>query len=91
MTVKSVEIIVKGRVQGVFFRVSTKQRADALGLTGMVRNVADGSVMIEAQGDADSVQALIDWCHKGPELARVDQVIHREVELFPAESFQIVR
>ncbi len=57
----------------------------------MVRNVADGSVMIEAQGDADSVQALIDWCHKGPELARVDQVIAREVELFPAESFQIVR
>lgn len=70
-----------GRVQGVFFRDSMRQRADALGVTGWVRNRADGSVEAVIHGPPEAVEALIQWAHRGPEHARVERV---EVE--PAEG-----
>ncbi len=66
---------IEGRVQGVFYRHSTKTEARALGLSGWVRNMDDGSVEAEVEGPRDVVEKLIDWCRIGPPNARVDNVI----------------
>lgn len=63
-----------GRVQGVAYRASTVEQARVHGLTGWVRNLADGSVELEAQGDEASVAALLTWCARGPRAARVTGV-----------------
>ena len=68
-------IIIKGKVQGVFFRVSAKEKADELGITGEVRNLPDGRVEVVACGDEARVQQLIAWCHKGPPRAKVEKVM----------------
>jgi acylphosphatase len=65
---------VHGRVQGVFFRDSTRRRARALGLLGWVCNRPDGSVEVLAEGETRDLQALVEWLHQGPELARVREV-----------------
>jgi acylphosphatase len=66
--------VVRGRVQGVAFRVSARREAARLGLTGWVRNQADGSVALEAQGARETVEALLAWCRRGPPGARVSGV-----------------
>jgi acylphosphatase len=71
---RRVRAIVTGRVQGVAYRASTVFEARALGLTGWVRNLADGSVELEAQGDDRGVTALVAWCAHGPPAARVTRV-----------------
>lgn len=76
-------MIVRGRVQGVWFRASTKERADALGLVGWVRNLADGSVQALAEGPPEQLDALEAWAHEGPRLARVVDV---ESQRGPAEG-----
>ncbi len=65
---------VSGRVQGVFFRASTRDRARALDLDGWVRNLPDGSVEVLARGDDAALDALREWLHRGPPLARVTEV-----------------
>jgi acylphosphatase len=83
-------IIVKGRVQGVYFRVYTQKQAIHLNLSGFVRNLPDGNVEIVASGETDAVQQLVAWCHKGPMLAKVSQVIvnpYHGQEVF--EQFEI--
>ena len=67
--------IIRGKVQGVWFRASTQQRAEQLGLRGHARNLADGSVEVLAVGDDDAIDALERWLHVGPPLARVDAVL----------------
>jgi acylphosphatase len=67
-------IHVYGRVQGVFFRESMRQKALELGITGWVRNRADGRVEAVVQGAPDSVERIIAWARRGPEHARVDRV-----------------
>ena len=69
-----VRVIVKGRVQGVYFRASTVQQARHLGLTGWVTNRHDGSVELVAEGQSDKIEELIAWCRQGPPEARVDEV-----------------
>jgi acylphosphatase len=63
--------IVTGRVQGVWFRGSAQREAQRLGVTGIARNLADGSVEVIACGEAAAVARLIEWLHRGPELAAV--------------------
>lgn len=70
----TVNIRVFGEVQGVFFRKSTKDKADELGVLGWVRNEGDGSVEIIATGDKKALEKLISWCKKGSSLARVEKV-----------------
>jgi acylphosphatase len=65
---------VRGRVQGVFFRVETRDRARSLGLAGWVRNCADGAVEAVFEGEPDRVESMIDWCGRGPAGAQVDSV-----------------
>ena len=67
-------IRVTGQVQGVNFRSSTKAEADALNLTGWVRNCPDNSVEVVIEGPRTTVQQLVDWCRRGPAWARVDDL-----------------
>ena len=69
---------ISGRVQGVYFRESMRQRAEQLNVTGWVRNCPDGTVEAIAQGDAFKVGRLIEWAERGPAAAQVDNV---EVEI----------
>ena len=71
---RRVHVSVAGRVQGVFFRASTKDQAQRLGLTGFVSNCPDGRVEIVAEGSAEAVEKLIEWCRVGPPGARVESV-----------------
>lgn len=72
---KFVRISVKGKVQGVFFRQSTKEKADELGIKGIVRNMPDSSVYIEAVSADDNIlNEFILFCHEGPPLSRVSNV-----------------
>jgi acylphosphatase len=73
--------LVSGRVQGVFFRASTRQLAVELGLTGYARNLADGRVEVLAVGPATAVQQLCDWLWIGPPSAKVSGVEITEVPL----------
>lgn len=69
------QFIVRGKVQGVWFRASTRDEAQRLGVRGHARNLADGSVEVLAVGEADALDALERWLHAGPALARVDAVL----------------
>lgn len=66
--------LVRGKVQGVWFRASTRDEASALGLRGHVRNLANGDVEVLAIGEADAIDRLAAWLRHGPPLARVDTV-----------------
>jgi acylphosphatase len=66
--------IVRGHVQGVYYRARTVQEAQALGLAGFARNREDGSVEVVAQGPRPDLEKLIDYLHRGPSLARVTGV-----------------
>ncbi|MBN2225548.1 MAG: acylphosphatase [Deltaproteobacteria bacterium] len=67
-------IRVSGRVQGVFFRQTTAEEANRLGVGGWVRNLPDGDVEAVIEGPSRDVDRLIAWCHHGPPAARVDDV-----------------
>ena len=77
---KGRSIRVFGHVQGVFYRAWTVQQAQMLGLKGWVRNRRDGSVEIEAWGDAHAIDALIEKCRRGPSQARVERITDVEIE-----------
>jgi len=76
-------VVVHGRVQGVFFRDSTRQRAQAAGVSGWVANQPDGTVEAVLEGDDDAVEALVRWLYAGPRGADVERV---EVEDGEAEG-----
>lgn len=73
MALKQLHLIVRGRVQGVYFRASTQREARRLGLGGWVKNRADGSVEILAEGEEVSIRELFGWAQKGPTAARVER------------------
>ena len=70
----SAHVIISGKVQGVFFRDETRKTAIRFGVTGWVRNRADGTVEALMEGLREEVEALIAWCHKGSPMSRVDHV-----------------
>jgi acylphosphatase len=67
-------VVVKGRVQAVFFRAEIRDRAQSLGLAGWVRNNPDGSVEAVFEGDRERIESIVAWCRKGPALAEVADV-----------------
>ncbi len=71
---------MRGRVQGVWFRASTAERAAALGLTGSAENLPDGSVLVHAAGPPAALDALVEWLHRGPPMARVEAVEVEEID-----------
>ena len=82
-------INVKGKVQGVFYRSSTQAKAKELGLSGWVRNEEDGSVLIEAEGEEQKLEKLLDWCRKGPGAAVVNDVEFEEIEPKGVNGFEV--
>jgi acylphosphatase len=82
VTDRAVVALVSGRVQGVYYRQHARLRASALGLSGWVRNLDDGRVMVFAQGRRDAVEALVDWLWAGPPRAEVTAV---EVDDVPTD------
>lgn len=88
---KHVNMYVSGKVQGVFYRASTKTKADELGLCGFVQNMNDGRVYVEAEGKEELLEQLIDWCRVGPLGARVDGVEIKEDAVKNFSGFEIRR
>jgi acylphosphatase len=78
-------VVVRGHVQGVWFRESARRRADELGVTGWVRNRPDGLVEAELEGGGEDVAVLLEWFRHGPPGARVDEV---EIETLPPTGEQ---
>jgi acylphosphatase len=78
-----VRLQIRGRVQGVYFRASTVQQAQELGLTGWVMNCDDGSVAAVVEGSRERLEKMISWCWKGPAGARVT---HVDVEWSPSQD-----
>lgn len=70
----NLSIKIYGKVQGVFFRASTKEYADSLGLFGWVKNEADGTVTIEAEGEQEKLEEFCKWVEQGPRGSVVDRI-----------------
>lgn len=81
--------LVSGRVQGVFFRAETEAAARRLGVTGWVRNLADGNVELMACGAEVKLAELERWLWQGPPRARVEQVVATDVELQSFRDFSV--
>ena len=88
---QTLSITITGKVQGVFFRQSAKEKALELGLTGQVKNLGDGNVQILATGIDEQLAAFTDWCKKGPRRAVVTGVEITELPLKQFDHFTIVR
>jgi len=69
-----VHVVISGQVQGVWYRASTKEKAEELGLTGWVKNTTHGNVEAIFEGEESTVNEMIAWCWKGPPLAQVTDV-----------------
>ena len=82
-------VTVHGRVQGVFFRDSTRREAERRGIAGWVANRDDGTVQAWFEGDADAVEAMVDWARSGPRKADVDRVDVDEVEPAGLDGFSV--
>ena len=81
--------VVHGRVQGVFFRQKTLERARALGVSGWVRNKPEGTVEIHAEGDPDAVEQLLRFARTGPRAAEVDHVDVSDVPVEGRQGFDV--
>jgi len=91
IVVRHYNIIVRGCVQGVFYRASTQQKAIELGLSGWVRNENDGSVYMEVEGEEVQLKSLVTWCKDGPRMAQVDDVSYTVGDLENLAGFHITR
>ncbi|WP_443944963.1 acylphosphatase [Pedobacter sp. AW1-32] len=89
--IKHLNIVVTGKVQGVFFRASTKAVADQMGVKGYVKNQKDGSVLIEAEAGATTIDMFLEWCNEGPEKAVVEAVQVTESDLKNFTNFEVVK
>ena len=87
----AVHLIIKGKVQGVFFRATAKDVADEIGITGWVRNTMDGNVEIVASGNKEQLDRFIEWCRQGPPKAVVTDVILSPKTDESFERFRIAR
>ena len=86
---QTISIIVRGRVQGVYFRQSTKEKATELNINGRVRNLPDGSVSIVATGTTEQLNALVEWCWQGPRRAIITDVQQEIRALQHFDAFRI--
>jgi acylphosphatase len=89
--IKHLDITVKGKVQGAFYRASTKAVADQLGVRGFIKNAENGDVLIAAEADKPTLEMFLDWCHEGPQDADVTSVESNEGELKNYRNFEVVK
>jgi len=78
--------VITGRVQGVWFRASMREKAAQYGVDGWVRNTDDGSVEAVVQGDEESVTRLVEWTRVGPPGARVSSVLQERLDSYPRQT-----
>lgn len=88
---KHLDIKVTGKVQGVWYRASTRAEADRLGVNGFVRNEADGGVYLEAEAPEETLDRLVAWLWQGPANARVDSVDVEEGDIKGFSGFEVKR
>jgi acylphosphatase len=86
---KHINIEVRGKVQGVFFRDHTRRKAEELGIKGYVKNMEDGSVYIEAEQEEETLEKFLEWCYEGSPRSRVDQVKSETAGFINFSSFKI--
>ncbi len=87
-----VKVIVTGRVQGVFFRASTLEQAQRVGVTGSVENLPDGAVAIDIQGTRENVEEVVRWVHRGPPAAMVQSVsVRSETPTDKHKTFRVLK
>ena len=89
ISVQATRFIVSGKVQGVFFRASTREQAQQLKLRGHARNLPDGSVEVLAAGADGAIEALARWLRHGPPHARVDRVERSSIEIDAVDGFSV--
>ncbi len=87
----TVHLIIKGLVQGVFYRATAKEIADKLGLKGWVKNTDEGNVEALVNGNENNLKEFIEWCKKGPRNAKVSEVVWNEIEEVACKDFIILR
>lgn len=86
---KSYRITVYGKVQNVGFRFYTSRTAGEFNISGFVKNETDGTVYIEAEGEADALESFISWCKRGPQYARVDRFDIQEQPVMNYKGFRV--
>ena len=93
MTLVRARLLIRGRVQGVWFRESTRERACALGLAGWVRNRGDGSVEALFEGPTENIEKALEFVRQGPPLARVSSAEfteYQEIEQLRSSAFRVI-
>jgi acylphosphatase len=88
---QTLRINVKGKVQGVTYRETTRRKAVTLGLSGTVENLDNGDVLIVATGEPQVLEDFVRWCYRGPQLASVSEVNALEIPLLDFPGFSIKR
>jgi acylphosphatase len=88
---QTISITISGKVQGVYYRQSAKEKARELNITGTVQNLANGDVYLIATGTPEQLQQLVEWCRKGPSRAKVTDVQVQEKAAQQFTGFSITR
>jgi acylphosphatase len=87
----TIHLLIRGEVQGVFFRATAKKTADKLNVTGWIKNTQQGDVEAIVTGDQQQLDEFISWCNKGPEKAEVEEVIVTYEEETFFTDFEVIR
>jgi acylphosphatase len=87
----TLHLLIKGKVQGVFYRATAKETADKLGITGWIKNAPNGDVEAMVTGGRESLQTFVNWCKQGPRRANVMEVISTELEEASYIDFSVQR
>ena len=88
---KTVHLLIKGKVQGVFFRATAKEVADKIGVKGWIKNTDEGDVEAVVTGSGQQLQEFVSWCKQGPRRADVSEVISTEQEETRFKDFSVIR
>ncbi len=88
---ETVHLLISGKVQGVFFRDSSRKVAQSLNITGWIKNRRDEKVEAMISGDEDDIKAFVDWCKSGPDRAEVEEVIVSQKAPASFKKFEIIR
>ena len=87
----TIHLLIKGRVQGVFYRASARAAAERLHISGWVKNTPEGHVEVLASGEQERLDQFVEWCRKGPERAVVSEVIVHEAAQAHFKDFSILK
>ena len=87
----TIYLLIKGNVQGVFYRATAKQIANEFGVTGWIKNTNEGDVEVTASGNEQQLEKFVNWCKKGPDKAAVEEVVVTQKEETTFKGFNIVR